>query len=325
MPTKVIIDVDTGIDDALALMLALRCPELDLLGVTCVAGNATLQQVTQNTLAVLELAEARAPVAVGARKPLVNRLRTATLFHGANGIGNARLPVPRHHPIEENAVHFLSRMARMHAQEIVVIAVGPLTNIALTVLADPEFAHNVRQLIVMGGAVHTAGNVNGVAEANFANDPEAASIVADAGAPLHLVDLGATHQVVLPLECIGTPVVGPPSSPEELARQMLHFYARAYVEAGSPGPVLHDPLAVALAVDPTLAVWKPMHLAVETRGEFTRGASIASFSSQSSRITMVEDYHDVVGWREQQHNAHIARDINVERFLRLFTDKLGLG
>jgi len=306
MPTKVIIDVDTGIDDALALLLALRCPELDLLGVTCVAGNATLKQVTQNTLAVLDLAGARVPVAVGARKPLVNRLKTATLFHGANGIGNARLLAPPHQPIEESAVHFLARMARTHAHELVVIAVGPLTNIALAVLADAEFAGNVRQLIVMGGAVHTAGNVNGVAEANFANDPEAASIVADAGAALHLVDLGATRQVVLPLELIGTSIEGLPSSPEDLARQMLHFYARAYVDSGSPGPILHDPLAVALAVDPTLALWKPMHLAVETRGEFTRGASVASFSGQSSRITMVEDYHDVVGANKSITHTSLA-------------------
>ena len=192
MARKVILDVDTGIDDALALLLAANSPEIEILGVTCVAGNVTLDHVTRNTLAVLELAGCTVPVAVGARKPLMAPLRTATYFHGSNGIADIQLPSPRQAPVDEDASSFLIRMTRQFPGEVVVVAVGPLTNVALAILRDPDFAGNVGSLVLMGGAVAYPGNVAAAAEANFANDPEAAEAVVTSGAPIQLVDLGVT-------------------------------------------------------------------------------------------------------------------------------------
>jgi len=178
---KVILDVDTGIDDALALLLALRSPELDIIGITCVAGNVTLDRVIKNTCAVLDIAGAEIPVHAGARKPLLAPLKTATLFHGENGLGGVELAPSRARVEEEDAASFLVRSVREQPGEITLIAVGPLTNVALAVRRDSEFAAGLDHLIVMGGAVHDAGNVNGVAEANFSNDPEAEAAVVQTG------------------------------------------------------------------------------------------------------------------------------------------------
>src|SRR5579884_3029899 len=193
MAVKVILDVDTGIDDALALILAVNSPEIEVVGVTCAAGNVGIDHVTRNTLAVLELAGSAAPVAVGPCKPLMATLQTATFFHGVNGIAGIELPAPTRAPVDVDAASFLVRSVREHPREVTLVAVAPLTNVALAVLKDPEFAANLDRLIVMGGAVGHVGNATAAAEANFRNDPEAAYAVVNAGAPLQLVDLAATH------------------------------------------------------------------------------------------------------------------------------------
>ncbi|GAC1325610.1 MAG: nucleoside hydrolase [Chloroflexota bacterium] len=321
---RVILDVDTGIDDALALLLALHSPELDIVGVTCVAGNTTLDHVLANTLAVLDVAGARIPVYAGAHKPLVGPLRTATLFHGANGLGNVSLPRSSSRPEIEDAAAYLCRRVREEPGEITVIAVAPLTNIALAILRDRDFASHVGQLIVMGGAVHHAGNVNGVAEANFANDPEAAAAVAASGVNVLLVDLGATSQAVLPPERLGA-VDAPGRQPwSALVIRLLHFYGQAYVDAGVSGAVLHDPLAVGIAALPELAAPVSMHLAVETAGTLTRGTSVGSLARRTSVMTQRDDHLDAAEWQNQNHNAHLARNIDGPRFLDLFVKRLGL-
>jgi purine nucleosidase len=325
MPNKVILDVDTGIDDALALLLAANSPELEILGVTCVAGNVTLDHVTRNTLSVLELAGCDVPVAVGARKPLMASLRTATYFHGSNGIAGIELPAPKRTPVAEDAASFLVRTVRQYPGEVTVVPVGPLTNIALAVLRDPDFASNVASLVIMGGAIAYPGNVTASAEANFSNDPEAAEAVVTSGAPLKLVDLAATSSTVLPFEWVeaaGDRELPPAAA---FARRLLEFYGAAYVSQGARGPVLHDPLAVALALDPSLATFVPLWLRVETAGEFSRGMSVGNFNGMASVVTPVGNHRDVVGLEPVPFNATVARDVDVPRFLQLFMERVGLA
>ncbi|HZS93874.1 MAG TPA: nucleoside hydrolase [Chloroflexota bacterium] len=324
MARKVILDVDTGIDDALALLLALASPELDFLGITCVAGNVTIDQVTRNTLNVVEIAGRDVPVAVGARKPLMNRLRTATLFHGANGLANITLPAPALRPIDEPAPAFLTRMVREQPGEITVVAVGPLTNIALAIIADAGFAANLAGLIVMGGTVGQPGNTSGGTEANFSNDPEAARGVVESGVPLILVDLGATTQVTLPMSRLEPAAERQLSPVGDLALKLLQYYGPMYVSIGYPGPVLHDPLAVGLAAVPDLATYPEVYLEVETAGR-ERGASIGSFSPVTGIIKPVDDHLDTVGVAPRPFNARLARNIASERFLSLFLMRVGLA
>lgn len=325
MSRKVILDVDTGIDDALALLLALRSPELDLVGVTCVAGNVTLDKVIRNTRAVLDLAGADVPTFAGARKPLLAPLKTASLFHGENGLGDVDVPSSTRRAEREDAVSFLVRRVREEPGEITLVAVGPLTNVALAVLRDREFAISLRSLIIMGGAVHHSGNVNGIAEANFANDPEAAAAVVVSGAPILLVDLGATSKAVLPLARLGSPDA--PGRPPwaSLAVKLLRFYGRAYVDAGASGPILHDPLAVGLAAVPDLADAVSMHLSVETAGTYTRGASIGSAARRISRMVQRGDHFDAANWQNQEHNVSVARNVDEAQFLDLVVQRLELG
>lgn len=323
MARKVILDVDTGVDDALALLLALRSPELEVVGVTCVAGNVTIDLVTRNTLAVLEVAGSHAPVAVGARKPLMAPLRTATYFHGLTGLGGIELPRPRRLPLDEDAPSFLTRRVRERQGEITVIAVGPLTNIALAVLLDPKFAANVAELVVMGGSVAHPGNATSAAEANFSNDPEAAAAVVQSGAALRLVDLGATHQAVLPMDAVVDQKA--PSPVAALALDLLRFYGPICVSAGAAGAVLHDPLAVGLATRPDLAAFVPLHLAVETAGTYSRGASIGNFSGFEALVQPAGDHLDCIGLRPLTPNALVAREINSSAFLHEFLERLELA
>ncbi|MDQ2744187.1 MAG: nucleoside hydrolase [Chloroflexota bacterium] len=324
MARKVILDVDTGIDDALAILLAANSPELEIVGVTCVAGNVTIDHVVRNTLAVLDLVGCQAPVAVGARKPLMAPLRTATLFHGGNGIAGIELPAPRREPVDEHAADFLTRLAREQPGEITLIPTGPLTNIALAVLRDATFALNAAGLTIMGGSVGHPGNVTPAAEANFSNDPEAAEAVATSGAPVQLVDLGATHSAILSMDRIEATRGRDLTPPARFARDLLEFYGAAYVAGGLPGPVLHDPMAVALVARPDLARFLPLWLRVETGGRYTRGESVGTFAGSEPVYQHVGEVLDVIGAEPLPHNATIARQINVETFLDLFMQRVGL-
>jgi purine nucleosidase len=325
MPRKIILDIDTGVDDALALLLALRSPELELVGVTCVAGNTTIDNVVRNTLTTLEVAGSTVPVAVGARKPLMNPLRTATLFHGGNGLADLKLPEPRGRPVDEEASSFLTRHVREMPGEITVVAVGPLTNIALAVLADKEFASNAESLILMGGAVAHPGNATPAAEANFSNDPEAAAAVFESGARLYLVDLGATNQAVLPRETVNMVSTDGLSAVANFALTLLQFYGAEARSASFGGAVLHDPLAVALAALPDLASFVPICLTVETGGKHTRGATVANFSGITARVDRVGDHWDAVALERLPANAAVARRIDVPRFLSMFLERLELA
>lgn len=325
MARKVILDVDTGIDDAMALLLALNSPELEVIGVTCVGGNTTLDHVVRNTLDVLALAgRTDIPVAVGARKPLMDTLHTATYFHGPNGLGGVTLPPSPQIPVPEDATTFLTRLVTQHRGQVTVVAVGPLTNVALAVLRDAAFASNLECLIIMGGSIGNLGNATSAAEANFHNDPEAATAVLRSGAHPGLVDLGATHRTLLSLSGLPAPDDSILSPVARFVRQILEFYERAYLSTGIHGVVLHDPLAVALTAQPDLGRFVPVDVEVETSGTLTRGASVASFSPEVGVRRLVDGHWDVVGLEERPFNATVARDIDVSAFHAMFLQRLGL-
>ncbi len=197
-PTPVVLDVDTGVDDALAVLLAAQAPELELLGVTCVAGNVDIDQVVSNTLAVLQAAgRADVPVARGAERPLLEPHRHAAHIHGAQGLADVEIPPARHAVSEHGAVEAL-RQHLIHAPTpATVVALGPLTNIALLVRTYPEAARRIGRLVFMGGSAVAPGNATPVAEFNIWHDPEAAAIVLQSSIPLTMYGLDVFYPVVI--------------------------------------------------------------------------------------------------------------------------------
>ncbi|HUF91761.1 MAG TPA: nucleoside hydrolase [Candidatus Limnocylindria bacterium] len=268
-PIRALIDTDPGIDDALALLLAWGTPALSVEWVTTVAGNVPLDMATRNLARLLDLRRPAPPprVAAGAGQPLARPLVTATAYHGDDGMGDLRDWPPTAEPAGGvDAVGLMIEAAREVAGALTVIALGPLTNVALALQADAAAMGGIGRLVVMGGAVDVAGNVTPSAEFNIHVDPEAAARVLDAGLALDLVPLDATRQAVLPrADLEGCP--GP------LAARVAAFSARGFrvdVSRGTRELTLHDPLAVAVAVDPTLVTWEAVRLAVGPEGETRR-------------------------------------------------------
>ena len=321
-----LLDLDTGIDDALALLLALRSPELDLVGLTCVAGNVMLPQVIHNTLGVLEAARApRFPVAAGAARPLRRRLTTATFFHGPDGIGGVPLPPTSRTIIPQPAPSFIVEAARKHAGELCLIAVGPLTNLALALEEDPHLPQRVAKLIVMGGAALIAGNVTPAAEANFHNDPEAAAAIFAAGFDLTMIGLDVTHHALFePARYERARQAAPQDPVARLAIAVLDFYLRADLATGLPGSPMHDPLAVAVAAVPNLVSCRDLRVEIETAGVFTAGASVTNAAEKIERIESRGDHDDVVGLTAPTPNCHVALGVDAPRFLDLLCGRLGL-
>jgi purine nucleosidase len=321
----VILDVDTGVDDALALLLAVQSPELNLIGCTAVAGNATIEQTTRNTLAVLEIAgRGDIPVASGAARPLNRRLTTATYFHGKNGLGNVEIPDPQALPLETSAPQYLCEMADRYGNDLTVIAVGPLTNLALALALDPQFGRKLGKLIIMGGAVSCPGNITPVAEANFFNDPEAADSVMQSGADIVLVGLDVTHKTVVRWSEIshleGNTRLSPAS---KFALDTLRFYSHPYGEA--VGAHLHDPLAVGVAINPVLVTTERMQVAIETAGNLTRGQSVGYKQLAIDEVVNLGDYDDAIGIRlEHPSNAEVCLEVDAPAFVRTFRERLGL-
>jgi purine nucleosidase len=323
-----VLDVDTGIDDALALLLALRSPEIGLLGVTCVAGNVTLEQVLRNTLGVLTIAGAAdVPVLPGATRPLVRRLTTATFFHGPDGIGGVPLPEVNRSAGTESAAAFLCRQARARPGELHLVAVGPLTNVALACRLDPEFPRLLGRLVVMGGAAGVSGNVTPAAEANFHNDPEAAAIVFDSGADLTMVGLDVTLQAIFEARRYHLLADHVPRRGDAVARfayAVLETYLRADLAAGLEGSPLHDPLAVAALVHPALLTCRPLRVEIETQGRLTAGQSLANLAGVLEQVESRGDHDDVVGLTRPEPNCRVALGLDTPAFVDLFCQRLGL-
>lgn len=308
MKKKVILDVDTGVDDALGILLAVLSGQLEVLGITTVNGNVSLEQATVNTCKILQLAgrERDIPVVMGADKPLMRERVFEHRVHGQDGLGGALKDMPvRKKPEEGHAVDFILEQVRSFPGEVTLVMTAPLTNLALAVMKHPELVHEVKEVIIMGGVVQGFGNVTPTAEYNMYVDPEAAKIVLKAGFPsVTLVGLDVTRKALLTEEhirAIGDSPIGRYVK-ESTADYMQRYFERNGVRACA----LHDPLAVGVALNRGLVVTRHHYVDVETRSELCDGQTVCDFQNRLSR----------------EPNVHVCLDVEADEFLGLFVRTL---
>ena len=304
-PKPVILDVDPGHDDAVAIMMACGSPGLDLLAVTTVAGNATLPKTTRNALRVLSLiGRADVPVAAGASGPLVRELRTAEDIHGESGMDGPDIPEPTFEPDDRGAIELIADTLREAPDPVALIPVGPLTNIAAFLRTHPDLKEKISRVSLMGGSMGL-GNTTPAAEFNIYVDPEAAREVFGSGLPITMSGLDVTHQAGAGraerdrLRGVGD--VG------EVVAGFLDFFAGTYENIfGFDAPPLHDPVAVAAVLEPGLLRTRAMRVDVECEGDLTRGETVC-------------DFHGVTG---KQPNAEVGLGLDREAFFDLLHDSL---
>jgi purine nucleosidase len=278
MPKRILLDTDPGIDDACAVLLALASPELSLEGLSVVHGNCSLEQATVNALSVLELANAgQIPVARGCELPLVQPSLLAPETHGNTGLGYAQLREPRAKPIVQHGSDFLVETIMSSPGEITLVAIGPLTNVALAIRQEPRIVQAVKEVIVMGGALRSEGNTTALAEFNTYVDPHAAHIVYHSGMPTTLVPLDVTYQCVLTkgdiqrMRQVDSPIT-------QFVEDATRFYMEFHDEFQSiEGCVINDPLALALTFAPELCTYREMPVDVDISGGISMGKTAGDF------------------------------------------------
>jgi inosine-uridine nucleoside N-ribohydrolase len=300
--TPILIDCDPGHDDAMAILLALASPEVELRGVTTVAGNVGLEKTTRNALKVLELARrADVPVAVGADRPLTRTLRTAANVHGESGLDGPDLPEPETTPVDADAVDFLAAAIE---PGVVLVPTGPLTNVAQLLERHPDVTERLERIVWMGGAI-AEGNVTPAAEFNAFVDPEAAARVFASGVPVTMVGLDVTHKALFTAEHAerlrGAGAVG--RAVAELADFFLRFHRQRYRFDGAP---IHDAMAVAHVIDPTLLETLHCNVSIEVASQYCDGRTVV-------------DRWLVTG---RPQNAHVGVDVDAARFLELLVERI---
>jgi len=275
-PKPVILDVDPGHDDAVALMMACGAADLDLLAVTTVAGNVPLEKTTRNALRVLSLiGHTGVPVAAGASEPLYRPLQTAEDIHGESGLDGPEIPEASFEPDERGAVALIADTLRASPEPVALIPVGPLTNVAALLREHPGLREKIAHVSLMGGSIGL-GNTTPAAEFNIFVDPEAAREVFDSGLPVTMSGLDVTHQAGAgPAERERLRAVGGIGA---VVAGFLDFFAAAYEGVfGFDAPPLHDPVAVAAVLDPGLLETRPMRVDVECESDLTRGETVCDF------------------------------------------------
>ncbi len=300
-PVPVLLDCDPGHDDAIAILLALASPELQVLGITTVGGNASLERVTENALRVLALAgRPDIPVAAGAAHPLRGPLRTAAHVHGESGLEGPALPAPLSSPVAEDAVAFLARTIAGHPAAVTLVPTGPLTNVATLLANHPELRPKITRICLMGGAIGE-GNQTPAAEFNIWVDPEAADVVFGAGIPVTMMSLDVTHQAIVWEEeyrRLGETGGRASKLVAGLLAYFQGFHERVYGWRGTP---IHDAVAVAHLVRPGLVETRRYSVAVELEGRLTRGRTVV----------------DVRGVTGTPANADVGVSIDREAFVDL--------
>jgi inosine-uridine nucleoside N-ribohydrolase len=321
VPRRVIIDTDPGTDDALAILLALNSPEFKVEALTVVPGNVVAAQGLENALKIVSLAgRCDVAVAAGAQHPLAQKLITAEYWHGQNGLADIELPPSKCKVDPRFGPDLIIETIHKYPHEVTLIPVGPLTNIALAVSKDPSIASLVKDIVIMGGSI-SGGNVNGAAEANIYNDPEAASIVFNAGWTVTMVgsDIGErtllTRKELAQLESAHGPET-------DFVAKVGEFYLSRSEKAGYSGAAMYDPLAVGTALDPTLVTLKDMHVDVETKGEFTRGETVANRMGYNERNVLHGDRYMIEGFDYLKPNARVCVASDAPRFLQLFISRI---
>ncbi|MGD9480053.1 nucleoside hydrolase [Shinella sp. G-2] len=308
-PRKIIIDTDPGQDDAAAIMLALGSPELDILGITTVAGNVPLSRTSTNARIILEFcARPEVKVFAGADKPVARPLVTAEHVHGKTGLDGPDLHEPQMPLQAQLAVDFIiETLKREPAGTVTLCTLGPLTNIALALEKAPEIAGRVRELVMMGGGFFEGGNITPAAEFNIYVDPEAAAAVFRSGIPIVMMPLDVTHKVLtLKSRVARLREIG--SRPATALVQMLDFFERFDVEKyGSDGGPLHDPTVIAYLLKPELFSGRDCNVEVETASPLTVGMTVV-------------DWWQVTG---RKHNARVMKDVDADGFFALLTERVG--
>jgi len=308
MTRKIIIDTDPGQDDAVAILLALASPELEVLGITCVAGNVPLALTSKNARVVCELAgRPDIKVFAGCDRPLVRPLVTAEYVHGKTGLDGIALPEPAMALQPGHAVDFLiETLRREPAGTVTLCPLGPLTNIATALQKAPDIAPRIAEIVLMGGAYFEVGNTTPAAEFNIHVDPQAAEIVFHSGVPLVVLPLDATHQVLTnrarieAFRGLGTPV-------GHAVVSWTDFFERFDMEKyGSEGAPLHDPCVIAYLLEPGLFEGRHINVEIETVSELTMGMTVADW------------------WRvtDREPNAYFVGRANAEGFYALLTERL---
>ncbi|WP_341953985.1 nucleoside hydrolase [Salinibacterium sp. TMP30] len=278
MAEKIILDCDPGHDDAIALLLAHGSPEIELLGVTTVMGNQTIEKVTRNALAIARVAGITdVPFARGAHRPLVRPIEVAESIHGESGLDGPVLPEPTIELDARHAVDFIIDTVMAHDPgSVTLVPTGALTNIALAVRKEPRIAERVKQVVLMGGGVNV-GNWSATSEFNIVIDPEAAHIVFNECWPLTMVGLDLTHEALATDE-VAASIAAVGTGPARFVGELLEFFGETYREAqGFDHPPVHDPCAVAFVIDPSVMQVVKVPLDVELTGTLTLGMTVADF------------------------------------------------
>lgn len=318
---RVIIDTDPGTDDAMAILLALNSPELKVEAFTVVPGNVDGKQGLKNALELVSLAgRCDIPVAGGAEHPLNQKLYTAQYWHGKNGIADIELPPSKCKADVRFGPDLIIELVHKYPHEITLIPVGPLTNIALAVSKDPSIAKLVKDIVIMGGSI-SGGNVDGAAEANIFGDPEAAQIVFNAGWMVTMIGSDVGERTLMKRKHLEELESG--HGPQnDVITKIARFYIERSEKNGWDGAAMYDPLAVATVVDPTLVTLKDMHADVETKGEFTRGETVANRMGGNEKNVLHGDHYEIEGYIPLQNNARVCLSSDAERFLRMFISRV---
>ena len=306
---RVIIDTDPGQDDAVAILLALASPEIEILGITAVAGNVPLRLTEKNARKICELAgRPEMRIYSGAARPLVRPLVTAEEVHGKTGLDGPDLPEPKMHLQKQHAVDYLiDTLMHEESETITLCPLGPLTNIALALIQQPKIAGRIKEIVLMGGGFFEGGNVTPTAEFNIYVDPHAAEIVLKAGVPIVMMPLDVTHKAlttkkrVEAFRKLGTRV-------GKATAEMLEFFERFDEQKyGSDGGPLHDPCVIAYLIEPKLFSGREVNVTVETGSELTMGMTVI----------------DWWGVTKRPKNAMVMREIDADGFFDLLVERLG--
>jgi inosine-uridine nucleoside N-ribohydrolase len=320
-PRRVIIDTDPGVDDAMAILLALNSPELKVEALTVVAGNVDAAQGLENALKIVSLAQrCDVVVAGGAQHPLNQKLITAQFWHGKNGLAGVELPASKCKADSRFGPDLIIEMAHKYPHELTLIPVGPLTNIALAVSKDPSIASLVHDIVIMGGSV-SGGNVNGAAEANIYNDPEAAQIVFSAGWMVTMIGSDVGERTLMTRKYLAE-LQSNHGSESDFVAKLANFYLTRSEKSGYSGAAMYDPLAVGAVIDPTLVTLKDMHVDLETKGEFTRGETVANRMGSNENNVLHGDHYEIEGVIALKPNARVCLASDADRFLNLFFSRI---
>jgi len=322
-PRKLLIDTDPGVDDAIALMMAMLTPELHIEAITSAAGNIPLAVTTENALRLVTLCgRTDIPVAAGAQGPLVRRLQIAANIHGDNGLAGVELPPATIKPVADPAAERIAKVIRANPGQITILALAPLTNIALALRSDPALATQIESIVMMGGSL-TRGNVTPAAEFNFYVDPEAAAIVFESGVPLTMVGLDVTERVTFTDAHLKQLRAGRSAVSHAAAEIGSRVLDSAEKRTQKREFHMHDALALAYLLDPQMLTLEDDYIRIETRGELTAGESVA-YRKTPMRVSapLLGQETPPAGTTAFRPNARVAVDVRPERFFQLMMERL---